>query len=114
VLQRRIAFVRREDLNVSPGKADQVRLEFGRHLADGTAPLRGRIQRQIEDALADLRLAAVDEVGQVGHPDGIDLLAGEKNVKDGIHGSHRKPEARVANSVFDEKRLAVRCRLLVI
>ena len=42
------------------------------------APLRVGKERQIEDALPDLRLPAMNKISEIGHPDGIDLLAGEK------------------------------------
>jgi hypothetical protein len=81
VLQRRIALVRRKDLNVAPREADQVRFELHRRIANGLAALLHGIQRQVENPLPDLRLPPMDEVRQVGDPDGIDLLAGKEDVK---------------------------------
>ena len=42
-------------------------------------------QREIENALTDVGLSPMDKVRQVGDPDGIDLLAREKDVEDRIH-----------------------------
>jgi hypothetical protein len=51
--------------------------------------LRYGKQGQIENPLADFRLPPMDEVGQIGNPDRIDLLAGKKNIQNGIHGMFR-------------------------
>jgi len=77
--------VRGEDLNVAPGETHKVRLEFGGGIADRTAPLAFGKEREIEDALPHVRLAAMNKVSEIGHSDGIDLFAGEENIKNGIH-----------------------------
>jgi hypothetical protein len=40
-----------------------------------------RIYRQIQDALPNPGPPPMDKIRQVGHPDGIDLLAGKKDVE---------------------------------
>jgi hypothetical protein len=40
VLQGRVPLVRRKDLNIPPGEADEFRPKFGGDLPDDTVPLR--------------------------------------------------------------------------
>jgi hypothetical protein len=47
--------------------------------------LRDGKEREVENALADVRLPPMDEVGQIGDPDGIDLFTGEEDIEDGVH-----------------------------
>jgi hypothetical protein len=82
MLQRRITLMRREDLNVTPRKADQVRFELRGGIADSLAALRDGKQREIEDPLTYLRFPSVDKVRQVGDPNGIDFFARKENVED--------------------------------
>jgi hypothetical protein len=89
VLQGRVTLVRREDLNIPPREADEIRLKLGGHLPDNAAPLRDGVLRQIEDALANLWLPAVNEIGKIGDTDRVDLLAGEKNVEHRVHFTAR-------------------------
>ena len=49
------------------------------------APLGFGKEGQIEDALPHVRLAAMNKISEIGHTDGIDLLAGEKDIKNRIH-----------------------------
>jgi hypothetical protein len=37
------------------------------------------------NALPHVRFTPMNKVGEIGHPNGGDLLAGEKNIKNGIH-----------------------------
>ena len=76
-----------KDLNVAPGETDEVGLELGCGIADRAAPLGFRKERQIEDALPHFRLASMNKISEIGHPDGIDLLARKKDVKNRFHHS---------------------------
>ena len=73
--------MRGEDLNVAPGETDEVWLELGGRIADRIDTLRIGIEGQIEDALPHIRLATMDKVSKIGHPDGVDFFARQKNVK---------------------------------
>jgi len=73
--------MRGKDLNVAPGETDEVRLELGCGIADRAAPLGFGKEGQIEDALPYVRLAPMNKISEIGHTNGIDLLAGEKDVK---------------------------------
>ena len=75
----------REDLYVPPGEADQIRLKLRHDLPDGAASLRHWMQRQIQDALADIWFPTVNKIGQIGDADGVHPLAGKKYIKHGIH-----------------------------
>ena len=77
--------MRGKDLNVAPGETDEVRLELGCGIADRIAPLGFGKEGQIEDALPYLWLAPMNKISEIGHTDGVDLLAGEENIKNGIH-----------------------------
>ncbi len=70
----------REDLDIAPGEADQVRLEGCRCIAEGLAALGRGKEREIQDLLAHLRPPAMDKVRQIGDPDGVDLFAREEDV----------------------------------
>src|SRR5436309_6579118 len=85
VLQRGVPFMRREDLDVAPGEADQVGANVHRGLAHGPGALARGNLRQVEDALADVGVALVDVVGEIGAADRIDRLAGQKDVEDALH-----------------------------
>jgi hypothetical protein len=82
MFQRGVSLVRRKDLNVAPGETDKVRLELGGGITNRTAPLGIGKEGEIEDALPHIRLAAVNKISEISHPDGIDLFAGEKDVED--------------------------------
>ena len=77
--------MRREDLDVAPGEADEIGTNVLGGLAHGLCALAGRNLRQVENALADLRMALVDVVGEIGAADRIELLAGQKDVEDARH-----------------------------
>ena len=85
MFQRGVSLMRGKDLNVAPGETDEVRLELGGGIADRLAPLGFGKEGQIENALPHVRLAPMNKISEIGHPDGIDLLAGEKDVENRIH-----------------------------
>src|SRR5439155_24237520 len=85
LLQRGVSLMWREDLDVAPGEADKVGGYVLGGLAHGLGALAGGNLRQVENALADLRVALVDVVGEIGAADRIDLLAGQKDVEDALH-----------------------------
>src|SRR5262245_25120265 len=85
MFQRRISLMRGKDLDITPGETDEVRLELGRSIADCTTPLGVGKEGQIENALPHIRPAAVNKISEIGHTDGIDLLAGKENIKNRIH-----------------------------
>ena len=82
MFERRIPLVGGKNLDITPGKADQVRPELGGGIANRPAPLGDGKQGQIENTLANFRFAPMNEIGQVRNADRIDLLAWEENVKD--------------------------------
>ena len=81
--------MRGKDLNVAPGETDEVRLELGCGIADRAAPLGVWKEGQIEDALPHVRLAPMNKISEIGHTNGIDLLAGEKHIQNRIHASRQ-------------------------
>ena len=85
----------RKDLNIAPRKADQVRLEFRGCIADGLASLSDWKQREIKNALTNVRFPPMDKVRQVGDPDGIDLLAGEEDAEDRINRARLRLRLRI-------------------
>src|SRR5918996_5327617 len=85
MFQRGIAFMGRKNLDVPPGKAHEVGRKGRGRLPQHPCPLCLRVEREIKNALADIGPPTMDEIGQVGYPDGVDLLARQKNVKNGIH-----------------------------
>ena len=85
MLQRGVSLVRGEDLNVAPGKTDQVRLEFGSGIPNRGAPLVFRKEGQVEDTLPHFRFAPMDEIGEISHANGINLFARQKDVKNRFH-----------------------------
>ena len=54
-------------------------------IADRLGPLDVWKEREIENALPHLRLAPMNKISEIGHPDGIDLLAGEEDIKNRVH-----------------------------
>ena len=88
--------MRRENLDVPPGKAHQVRLELSRRIPDCLGPLREGKQGQVKNTLADVRLPSMDKVRQIGNPDRIDLLTGEEDVQ---YRCHKLPMFNVQCSV---------------
>src|SRR5439155_2042282 len=85
LLQRGVPFVRREDLDVAPGEADEVGTESLGSLAQGLCALARWDLRQVEDTLADLRVTLVNVIGEIRATDRIDLLTGEEDVQDALH-----------------------------
>ena len=85
MLEGGVSFVWREDLNVSPGKADEIWLEPGCRLTEDLSALTKRVERQIQNLLPDVRAAPMDKVRQVGDPDRVDLLAWQEDVENGPH-----------------------------
>ena len=85
MFQRRVSLVRRKDLNIAPGKTDEVRLKLGSGIANGTDPLAVREKGKIKDALPHIRFTAMNKISEIGHADGIDLLTREEDVEDGVH-----------------------------
>ena len=63
----------REDLNVTPREADQVRLKGAGRLAKNLSALACGVQGKIENMLSNIRPAPMNEVRQVGHADGVDF-----------------------------------------
>jgi hypothetical protein len=88
MFQRGVSLMRGKDLNVAPGKTDEIRLELGGRIADCAAPLAVGKEREIEDSLPHIRLPPMNKISEIGHTDGIDLFAREENVKNRIHCSH--------------------------
>jgi hypothetical protein len=80
--------MRGKDLNVPPGKADQIRREGRRHLMQHSAALRLWVEGQVKDALPYIRTTPMNEVSQIGRPDRVDLFTGKKDVENGIHKCH--------------------------
>ena len=74
-----------ENLNITPRKTHQIRLEFECGIADGLCALRFRKQRQVENALPYFGFPAVDKVCQIGHTNRVDFFAREENVENRIH-----------------------------
>ena len=87
MFQRRISLVRGKDLDVAPGETDEVRFELGGCIADCTDSLAVRKEGEIENTLPHIRLAPMNKISEIRHPDGVDLLTGKKNVKNGIHSA---------------------------
>ena len=69
MFQRRVSLVRGEDLNIAPGETDKVRLEFGGGIPDRAGSVGDGKEREIEDALPDVRLAAMNKIGEIGDTD---------------------------------------------
>ena len=78
----------REDLDVPPGKTDQVRIELTELRQKSHATVSRRDQRQVENLLTDIRVFLMDRVGQIGHAERVDRPAGEKDIKDGTNIRH--------------------------
>ena len=77
--------MRGKNLNVAPGEADEVRLELSGGIANRPDPLGIGKERQIKDTLPHVRLTPMNKVSEIGHTNGVDLLAWEKNVEDRFH-----------------------------
>jgi hypothetical protein len=85
MFQRGVSLMRGKDLNVAPGETDEVRLELGCGIADCSAPLGVWKEGQIENTLLYIRLSPMNKISEIGHTNGIDLLAREENIKNRIH-----------------------------
>jgi hypothetical protein len=77
--------MRGKDLNIAPGETDEVWLELGCGIADCLAPLGVWKEGQIEDALLHIRLSPMNKISEIGHTNGIDLLAREEDVENRFH-----------------------------
>ena len=87
MLQRRIAFMRRKNLNVAPGETHEIRLELNGRFSEHTLAFRPWVEGEIYDVLTNVRAAAMNKIGEVGDPGRVYLFTREKYVKDGGHGS---------------------------
>jgi hypothetical protein len=85
MLQRLIAFMRRKNLNVSPGETHEFGFELSGCFSENSLAFRPWVEGEIHDALTNVRAAAMNKVGEVGDPGRVYLFTREKYVKDGVH-----------------------------
>ncbi len=81
--QGSVPFMGGVDLDVPPGKGDHPGTEGLDRLPDGPVPLPRGDQGKVQDPLARIRNLMVNGIGKIGHPQRVDLLAGEPDIKDG-------------------------------
>src|SRR5438552_8800490 len=85
LLERRVSFVRREDLNVAPGETHEFGLEIRRCCRDGSRAVTGIHLGEVHNPLANVGPPIINIIREIGAADRIDLLAGEEDVQDAVH-----------------------------
>ena len=80
--------MRGKDLNIAPGETAEVRLELSSGIANRADPLGIGKEGEVENALPHIRLASMNKISEIGHTDGIDLLAREENIQNRVYNGY--------------------------
>ena len=88
MFQGRVPLMRGKDLNIAPGETAEVRLELSSGIANRADPLGIGKEGEVENALPHIRLASMNKISEIGHTDGIDLLAREENIQNRVYNGY--------------------------